>query len=208
MRKAFTLVEMLVVIGIIGILIGASIGGYAHVTKSAEKTKAKELVANTATALAALFQAEGSWPQRLINGGGRLDARAALALAKGKYMSLSTTGSGKSLALSGLDRFGVVTPWAMAALKRAGSSGDLSTRVPGTKTTVQDHILYYALDLDGNGVIEGSEITGISGVERIRATAAVWCIGKDGGNNGKPWEYERGLKKGDIYSWSYGQTRQ
>lgn len=44
MKKGFTLVEMLVVIGIIVILLGASIGGFSKMTKSAERAKARELV--------------------------------------------------------------------------------------------------------------------------------------------------------------------
>ena len=55
-RAGFTLIEMLVVIGIITVLIGASLGGYTAMTRSAERAKCQELVANTATALTALFQ--------------------------------------------------------------------------------------------------------------------------------------------------------
>jgi prepilin-type N-terminal cleavage/methylation domain-containing protein len=69
MKKGFTLIEMLVVIGIIAVLVGASIGGFSAMTKSAENTKCQELVSNTATALTAMFQDTGVWPQRLANQG-------------------------------------------------------------------------------------------------------------------------------------------
>lgn len=204
-RSGFTLIEMLVVIGIITVLIGASIGGFSQMTKSAEKAKAQELVSNVATALSALFQQEGAWPKRLAaNGGsdGELNEKTAYALVAGttKYLSL-TTENGK---LAGLDRFGVVTPWATAVIKRKGTAASLSDKVSGT-TTVQDHILHYALDLDGNGVVEAN--VGGEAV-KIRATAAVWCIGKSGGNRGKPWPYAKGRTAGDVYSWTYGQTQQ
>ena len=196
---------MLVVIGIITVLIGASIGGFSRMTKAAEKAKAQELVSNVATALTALFQQEGSWPKRLASNGGSdgtLDQKTAYALVAGttKYLSL-TTENGK---LSGLDCFGVVTPWATAVIKRRGTAASLADKVTGT-TTIQDHILHYALDLDGNGVVEAN----VGGeTVKIRATAAVWCIGKAGGDKGKPWPYAKGRTAGDIYSWTYGQTQQ
>lgn len=214
-RAGFTLVEMLVVIGIITVLIGASIGGYSAMTRSAERARCQELVANTATALTALFQQEGHWPKRLRENGssdGKLDADVAYALVAGstKYMSL-TTKDGK---LSGIDRFGIVTPWAATALKSQGTSGSLSTRVGSA--TVGDHILHFALDLDGDGIIDGANVGGKS--VSIRATAAVWCCGKDGvispypygsgGSGGKGASGgQAGAKGDDVYSWSPGQTR-
>ena len=50
-KSGCTLVEMLVVIGIIAVLVGASIGGFSAMTKTAEKAKCQELVSNVATAL-------------------------------------------------------------------------------------------------------------------------------------------------------------
>ena len=206
-RQGFTLVEMLVVMGIIAVLIGASIGGFSAMTKSAEKAKIQELVRDTATALTALFQTEGNWPKRLATaasgGDGQLDESAALPLARGKYMSLTTTGSGTSMRLAGLDRFGVVTPWATAVIKRKGTSAAASDSVSGA-ATVKDHTLHFAIDADGDGIIEakvGGETV------KIRATAAVWSIGKSGGDEGKPWPYSVGRKRDDVYSWSYGQTQ-
>lgn len=209
MKRGFTLIEMLVVIGIITILIGASIAGYSKMTKTAEQARVQELVANVATGLSAYYQQEGIWPKRLVNGDGRLDDKQALVLAKLNCLSLSTDASNPKNAtkLIGLDQFGIVTPWATAAIKRAGKDASLETKVANTSATVKDHILYYAIDIDGNGVIEGDEFkVKLEGVERVRATAAVWCIGKTGGKKGKPWSYAEGRRKGDAYSWAYGQT--
>lgn len=201
-RRGFTLIEMLVVIGIIATLMGVMLASVTKFIKSAEKTRCQELVANTATALTALYQKEGSWPRALIkghNGDHLLDENAALPLAKGKYMTLTQNSAGTRL--SGYDRFGVISPWAFTVLKNRGTSASLSTRVSGGGT-IQDHILRYALDLDGDGVIEGVPVGGES--IDIRATAVVWCCGKDG----KFETYETGLKKDDVYSWTYGQTRE
>lgn len=202
MRRGFTLIEMLVVIGIIAALIAATLGSYSAVTRSAEKAKCRELVAQVAMALAMLYQNEGNWPKRLAVQGktdGKLDAETAIAL-KG-YYSLNVDDNGK---LIGYDRFGIVSPWAHGVIKRGGNGVSLTTRVSTSKhgpQTIDDHILHYALDLDGDGIIEGASVGG----ERVdvRATAIVWCAGKDGYME----KYSRGQKGDDVYSWTSGQTK-
>ena len=93
MKKAFTLIEMLVVVGIIAILVGATSVAFSKVTKVAERARCQELVSNTATALAVLYQREGAWPKALIKNHNTdlgLSSKAALPLAKGGYMTLTT----------------------------------------------------------------------------------------------------------------------
>lgn len=202
MKKGFTLIEMLVVVGIIGILVASGIGAFSHMTKAAERQRCQELVSNVATALTALFNQNGSWPRALINDGGgkdgELDETAAYPLAKGGFMTLTmSTDEGK---LSGYDKFGIVTPWAMALIKAKGTSAAISHKVPGGGT-IKDHILHYALDLDGDGIIESANVGGQS--IDVRATAIVWACGKDG----KIEPYRRGLKGDDVYSWTFGQTQ-
>lgn len=195
MKKGFSLVEMLVVIGIITVLVGASIAGYAKMTKTADRAKAQELVSNAATALTAYFQTEGCWPKRLLeaekgfDGGSMLTAEAAYPLAKGKYMSI-TTEDGKC---AGFDKFGVLTHWGVAIMKRKGDKA--------IKDDVSNHILRFAIDDDGDGVIKGAQVGGEK--INIRATAAVWCCDKDG----KFESYQSGRRGGGVYSWTYGQTR-
>ena len=213
MKKGFTLIEMLVVIAIITILIGASIGGYSKMTKSAERAKAQELVSNAATALGVYFQQEGVWPKRILSEGqtdGRLDDKVAYILAKKGLFSL-TTQSGK---LAGLDQFGIISPWARQAVKRAGSGASLSTKIPGTQSTVQDHILHFAIDPNGDGIIKGASVGGAS--INVRATAIVWCGGKDGvvdpypyagGGQQKSGNSSSSSRLDDIYSWTPGQTK-
>ena len=201
-RRGFTLIEMLVVIAIVATLMGVTLASASKFIKSADKARCQELVANTATALTALYQKDGSWPRALIkghNGNHLLDENAALPLAKGKFMTLTLNSSGTQL--SGYDRFGVVSPWAFTVIKNHGTSASLSTKVSGGGT-IQDHILRYALDLDGDGVVEGVPVGGET--IDIRATAVVWCCGKDG----KFETYAAGLKKDDVYSWTVGQTRE
>ena len=196
-RRAFSLVEMLVVLGIVAVLVGATIGGYSKFVKTAEKAKCQELVNNTAVALTELFQRNGVWPKALRENGaldGELDAAAAYPLKD--YMSL-THANGK---LSGYDRFGIVSPWATAIIKQRGVSAALSNKIPGGGT-IQDHILHYALDLDGDGIIKDAKVGGKE--VSVRATAMVWCCGKDG----KIETYAQGLRGDDVYSWTKGQTQ-
>ena len=214
LKRGFTLVEMLVVIGIIAVLISASFGGYSAMTKAAEKARAQELVYNVATSLTALFQKEGSWPRALASRGatdGELDKDAALPLAKGGYFSLQVQGEGKNQKLFGNDRFGILSPWAAALVKRRGASAQLSDIVNGT-ATVRDHILHFALDLDGDGIIRGASVGG-KAID-LRATAAVWCGGRDGsidpyphagGGKAKNKKSASG-KSDDVYSWTPGQA--
>ena len=200
-RGGFTLIEMLTVIGIIAVLVGASISGFSKMRATAERAKVQELVNNTATALSAIFQQEGAWPKRLAANGssdGELDAYAALPLAKKGYMSLTMNSDSSELA--GLDKFGVVDHWATAVIKRRGKSASLSDKVNG-EYTIKDHILHYALDLDGDGVVNGASVGGES--VSVRASAIVWSGGKDG----KIEPYSAGQRKDDVYSWTPGMAR-
>ena len=198
-RKAFTLIEMLVVIGIIAVLVAASIAAYSGVIRTVEKAKAQDLVHQVATALAAMYeQNDGQWPVRMAmvgETGGRLDDQVAFAFVSGdtKYLTLDHSG-GK---LIGYDRFGVLDPWGTAILKRKGRSATLSD-VASDKS---DHMLWFAVDANGNGVIEGAMVGGES--VNVRATAIVWCAGRDG----RIESYTQGLKKDDVYSWTVGQTK-
>lgn len=199
MKKGLTLIEMLVVIGIIAVLVAAISGTYTSVTRAAQRTRCQELVSNTATALTAIFQEYGAWPRALReNGGGSdglLDEIAALPLAK--YMSLSVSSDGTRL--TGYDRLGIVSPWATAYIKSHGTSANLGSAMPGGGY-LRDHILHYAIDLDGDGVIRGASVGG-EPVD-VRATAIVWC----GGRDGKIEMYSTGMRKDDVHSWSFGQT--
>ena len=69
--RGFTLIEMLVVIGIIAILSGALLMGFGRVTKAAQRAKAVESVSGAAQALVILRQRnDGVWPAVLTSSGG------------------------------------------------------------------------------------------------------------------------------------------
>lgn len=218
MKKGFTLLEMMVVVGIIAILLAASVAGFSNMTKTADKAKAQELVSNVATALTALFQKEGNWPKRLAScgeTGAALDENRALPLARGSYLSLSTDNDDDPkhcTKLRGGDRFGVLDPWGTDIVKRKGDSASLSDIKKGEEL---DRYIHYAVDVDGDGVIKGVDVGGVA--VDVRATAIAWCGGKDGviqpypyaggnANNRKANNSKGGSANDDVYSWTPAQA--
>jgi len=210
---------MLVVMGIIAALVTASLAGYRHVLKTGEQARAHELVSNVATALAALFEREGVWPKEIRQrnaSGDKLDAKVAWYLRKDFGLKVASDADEDTTEVSkrqtiGLDRFGIITPWATASLKRRKpedlkKSAD-ALSVPGGGT-VDDHTVRFAVDLNGDGLIENVSIGGVgrnakSSMISVRATAIAWCCDREG----KIVDYATGVRKGGIYSWSHGQTK-
>lgn len=201
-RAGFTLMEMLVVIGIVAILMGAAVVGFGGMTKRAQRTKTQELVSNAATALTIIFQEKKSWPKPIIDGmsGKKLTPEVCAAFVrhgKNGLLGLSyknETGEDgvtrRVIDSQSIDRFGLIDPQAQAIVKR-DSGASLSTRV-GTGGTINDHILYYSVDVDGDGI---TEVTAGGKTAKVRATACVWSFGPDG------VEAPSRSRGDDVYSW-------
>lgn len=216
MKKAktgFTLIEMLVVIGIIAVLMGALLAGFGHVTRSAQNARATETVHNVAGALEKMLLEKGRWPtdcsRALLKYGGK-DGEGmgcvedvARVFAKYKALSVSTRGSidgdASAIQLVGTDRCGIVDPWAVAVLKRRASGGK-DLQVP-TGGRVQDHIIYFAVDDDHDGIVEA---TVCGEAVRVRAKAIAWCAGADG-KLGSGYRKREGDNADNIYSWARAQ---
>ena len=190
MKKGFSLVEILVVLGILGLLMGVLIYGFSSAPEKANKAKCHNFVKDVETVLGLV-----EWTPRLyggMNSENGLDEVTAYPIASKLEYRVR---DGKMI---GLGRFGVVTPWAENVIREAGSSASLSTPVP-SGGTVRDHRLHYALDADGDGITEA--VVGGESL-RVRANVAVWCCGADG----RIEPYAEGLKSDDVYSWTRDQV--
>lgn len=203
-KKGFTLIEMLVVIGIIGILSGALLMGYGSITKSAQRTRAQETVSNVATALNILLQRKGTWPAVIIGKHGKDGSgmgcveEVAKEFAKNSLLGISyDSDAGK---LTGSDRCGIVDPWAVAVLKR-NKNGKATTKVP-SGGTVESHIIYYAIDEDMDGITE-AQVCGSEKI-RVRASAIAWCAGADG-ELGETYSKKSKANSDNVYSWRRAQ---
>lgn len=201
-KSGFTLIEMLVVIGIIAILSGALLMGFGRVTKAAQRAKAVEAVSEVAQALAILRQKNSNvWPSVVSGGYGGADGNG-----KGMVKDVAKRfGDAGLLGITvknglpiGISRCGVVDPWAEAVLKRSKDASEMS-KVP-SGGTVQDHIIYFAVDLDDDGITVAN--VGGQAVE-VRAEAIAWCAGADG----VIAPYTQRGRSDDIYSWDKAKEK-
>lgn len=204
-KSGFTMVEMLVVIGIIAILSGALLAGFGSVSKSAQRAKAQEAVSNAATALTLYYQEKQEWPQVILdaaNGDRKMGVNVAKVLADKGLMGINCKKDSQDphnlqkMTLLGTDRFGIADPWAIAVMKR-NKDAALGTAVP-SGGTIEDHLLYFAVDTDDDGIVE-AQLEG--GMRKIRAVAVVWCAGRDG----KLASYSLVGRSDDVYSWQRAQ---
>ncbi len=222
-RSGFTLIEMMVVIGIIGVLAAVLTGGYMYAVKSAQRAKAVEAVSNARSALEMLYQRAEGWPRAILEArqyGGYhvMDENVAKVLFRYSLLNVdckktsSSSGLG-AYTLRGVDRCGIADPWAQDTLRRADKNLDgasLLTHAVSSGGKVQDHLIYFAVDQNDDGFVEKSEG---APVDKVRAKVITWCAGADGGlgdcstdKRGKTSVNGRTVTNGDnVYSWQRAQ---
>ena len=218
MQSGFTLIEMMVVIGIIGILAGALFGGFTYVLKSAQRAKATEAVSNARTALERIFLALNRWPSEILRARkygeySVMDEKVAVELFKRSVLSVDCKRDEKEkdengdpvYKLLGVDRCGIADPWAQDVLRKASSSKGgtelLDFTVPsGGK--VKDHLIYFAVDRDDDGFVDKSE--GAPVRTKVRAKAITWCAGPNG-VLGDCTTDKAGKSSDNVYSWQRAQ---
>ncbi len=218
-RSGFTLIEMMVVIGIIGILAAVLAGGYTYAVKSAQRAKATEAVSNARTALEMLYEKLEGWPDEIFKDPRHENFQVMgenVAKALGRNGLLNVNGIGgddKVYELRGVDRCGIADPWAQEVLRNADSKlngQSLLTRAVPSGGTVQDHLIYFAVDIDDDGFVTQAEG---APVNRVRAKVITWSAGADGGlgdcstDKPKKQSYNGRMvsNQDNVYSWQRAQ---
>jgi prepilin-type N-terminal cleavage/methylation domain-containing protein len=108
----FTLVEMLVVIGIMGILATSLLGAFGYVKEIAWKSRAQSQVSQVATALTVYLQSERSWPAQLLSRD-EFDDEACWVLQEARLLDVKTWKDySKNIKHEeSQDRYGFLDPW-------------------------------------------------------------------------------------------------
>ncbi|MDD4019292.1 MAG: type II secretion system protein [Kiritimatiellae bacterium] len=192
----FTLVEMLVVIGILGILAATLITSFSHVKMTARQAQAQTLASETATALNLYLQQERGWG-KILPVKQEMDAEACRVLQEMNLLDLSTyKKSGGNITAEinpdSLDRYGLLDPWGRAKLRANTKLGE---------GDVAEHRLQIRLDTDFDGYVDAGE--GAPEGMKVRAAAIVWSRGPDGKDGSENKRYPGD----DRLSWPYGQSR-
>ena len=218
-RSGFTLIEMMVVIGIIGILAAVLTGGYTYAVRSAQRAKATEAVSNARTALELLYEKMEGWPNAIIQATRNeqsfrvMDDNVAKVLFQYGLLNVDGYEDDKGYQLRGVDRCGIADPWAQDVLRNADKNlpgPSLLTRAVPSGGTVKDHLIYFAVDLNEDGFVDSSEG---APVNRVRAKVITWSAGADGGlgdcktdKSGKKSYNGRMVSNQDnVYSWQRAQ---
>ncbi|MEI6645358.1 MAG: type II secretion system protein [bacterium] len=189
LQRGFTLVEMLVVMGIVGVLIAMLTGAFKYVQNTAWQSRSQELVSNVATALSIYIQREGTWPDEVLNSGGVVNNEVCKVLKQAKLLDVSTvniTAAGiVTINQNSPERFGLFSPWGQRMIrgipKTTASLGSLPS------ADLLKHILQFRVDINLDGKIDSSDsqlgaIPGVGSV--IRASAIVWSCGPNGKADG------------------------
>jgi len=206
-NRGFTLVEMLVVMGLIGLLLALMTGALKYVQSTAWQARSQELVSNVATALTVYIQREGTWPDEILSSGGVVNNEVCKVLQQARLLDVTTvinTNGVVSINQNSPERFGLLSPWGQR-LVRQNPKMQASLGALPSDTQMVRHMLQFRVDttLDGKIDSEDAQLGAILGnASVIRASAIVWACGPNGKEDGNT-----GAKKSreNRQSWGGGE---
>ena len=195
----FTLVEMLVVIGIIGILMSVLIPSYFYVQRIAHQSHAQRLVSNAATALTVYIQRELYWHQDILDSDGYFNAKVCKVLYDAGLLDVVVDQR------YSVDKFGLLDPWGKALLRRnkellAKELDPMDAVRPPEE--LRKHLLQFRIDTNLDGMIDSTDRWSPPFNRPVRASAIVWSRGPSGmddENRGGRYPNENRL------SWGFGK---
>ena len=172
-KAGFTMLELLVVITILAIIVGAMVSGYGRAQKAAWASRSQSLALQTATAWNSYLMDNQVWPKNLDESmtvnmckiiGGAEGRRRYMDLAyEGSRAAENSKGRGEAL-------YGLLDAWGQIRIKQ------------GRTTGLDDFRIQVRFDENYDGVIDSSE--GSPTGESIRATVIAWSWGNPDGKTG------------------------
>jgi prepilin-type N-terminal cleavage/methylation domain-containing protein len=203
-NKGFTLVEMLVVIGIIGLLIGVLTTAFIHGQTLAWQARSQELASNVATALGTYLLNEKSWPDEILRSNGVVNNEVCKVLQEADLLDVTTVKSDGTINQNSPERFGLFSPWGQRIIRKKPMMTASLGALPAD-AELQRHMLQFRVDVNLDGKIDSSD-AGLGTIPGngapIRATAIVWSCGPQGKADG-----ETGAKnpQDNRQTWTAGQ---
>ncbi|MBO4288030.1 MAG: type II secretion system protein [Kiritimatiellae bacterium] len=196
-KNGFTLVEMLLVIGIIGVLSSVMVVSFGKMAKHARRSDAQRTVSEVATAFNQLLIKQREWPKTLLDNEDQgMVPQVCYIFQKHKLLDITTYTRDKAsgalnsmsdtyLSKTSVDRFGMLDPWGRDSLKKNPSCTSDQTTIIGGKGSYKDHLIQYRLDRNYDGFVDSEDgEMPVSGL-RIRGSVIVWSRGEDGKDDGK-----------------------
>lgn len=190
-RQGFTMIELLVVIVIIGVLSGLTIGLTSHFIESARKKNAADVCSQIATAWEKYHLDNTFWPDAYgLNSPGikKMDTDMCLVLGSGGFLDVAyidenaTSGQKRNKDKDSQLKLGMLSPIGEKHFKKGS----------GSSSKMDRYLYHFVLDVNEDGMIDASDgmPEKVSGGKNIRGTAAVWCWPED----------ETAEKNGEVYA--------
>ncbi len=172
-NAGFTMIELLVVIVVLGILIAASGGAYAHFVKQANQRNAADICSQIKTAWSSYHRDLGFWPEVIKKSGEQqMDVEMCEILGSAQLLDvLYIDDDDPNLGLQqNKDNepelsVGMLSP---LGLKKFNA---------GRRSNLKDDLYHFVIDANEDGIVDASDglPVGPLEVQRVRGDVAVWC---------------------------------